>query len=84
MESKPKNVQSKAAAGQTVRMASWLTVAIVVWNHPKKYKALFVPKSRQSLTKILSHAGFDLYGLLFLEKIPVEPVVPKFLKFNIL
>ena len=33
---------------------------------------------------IKSNAGFDLYGLLFSEKIPVEPVVPNVLKFDIL
>ena len=33
---------------------------------------------------IISNAGFDLYGLLFLEKIPVEPAVPNILKFDIL
>ena len=33
---------------------------------------------------IISNAGFDLYGLLFLKKIPVEPVVPNVLKFDIL
>ena len=32
---------------------------------------------------MLSNTGFDLYGLLFLEKIPVEPVVPNVLKFDI-
>ena len=33
---------------------------------------------------IKSYAGFDLYGLLFLGKILVEPVVPNVLKFDIL
>ena len=33
---------------------------------------------------IKSNAGFYLYGLLFLGKILVEPVVPNVLKFDIL
>ena len=32
----------------------------------------------------LSNAGFDLFALLFVQRVPVEPVVPNILKFDIL
>ena len=49
---------------------------------------IMIQPLRWRLTRILrflgmikSNAGFDLYGLLFLEKIPVEPVHTVILKY---